>query len=105
MTFHSNLLTLAGVQMQSVQLRRGSQRERALLNIYGEQKLKRRCTEASGTEFASGGEEFVRSDCDGLYAATVFNACGGFFFPKSACVLFEAVQTLSIQDGLRQGAA
>lgn len=44
-------------------------RERALLNICSEQKLKWRCTEASGTEFASGEEAFMRSVHDGLYAA------------------------------------
>jgi len=39
-----------------------------------------------------------RSGWDGLCA------CSGFFFLQSACMLFEAVQTLSIQDALRQGA-
>lgn len=75
--------------MHSVQLRRrwggGLRREQALLKIYSEQKLKWRCTEASGTEFASGEEAFVRSGWDGLYAATVFNACSGFFLPQ-ACL-------------------
>lgn len=61
--------------------------------------------EALGTAFVSGEEAFLRSGWDGLYAATVFNACGGFFFPKPACVLFEAVQTLNIQDAVRQGAS
>lgn len=108
MTFHSNLLTLAGVQMHNVQLRRrwggGLWREQALLNIYSEQKLQWRCRAALGTEFASEEGAFTRSGWDGLCAATVFNACGGFFFPKSACLLFEAKQTLSAEAALRQGA-
>lgn len=79
--------------MHSVQPRRrwggGLRREQALLKIYSEQKLKWRCTEASGTEFASGEEAFTRSGWDGLYAATDFNACSGFFSSSNlpACFL------------------
>ena len=38
-------------------LRRGLWRKQTLLNIYSEEKLKWRCTEALGTDFASGEEE------------------------------------------------
>lgn len=81
MTFHSDLLTLAAVQLLTAQPR-GSPGTSSIWNIYSEHKLQGRCTEAPGTQLAMG----KRHSWHGLCADPVFKA-GGDFFSTEFCFL------------------